>query len=107
MEAYSWEDVIANVGGLLGLWLGASVVSFVQIIHVCLCGSIDKRLSAIKFRKFKNAVYPRSKSNEKFTPAGSIENIAWYGMICLTVRISILSSDFSCECNFVHRYVIN
>lgn len=32
---YSWETFLSNIGGQLGLWLGASVVSFFQILYYC------------------------------------------------------------------------
>lgn len=49
---YSWETFLSNIGGQLGLWLGASVVSFFQIIyycfHYCCTRSEWKRSSSYK-----------------------------------------------------------
>lgn len=35
INSQSWESFVANVGGLLGIWLGASIVSFIQTIYLC------------------------------------------------------------------------
>lgn len=34
-DSQSWKVFIANVDGLLGIPLGASIVSFVQTIYLC------------------------------------------------------------------------
>lgn len=34
---YLWHDLISDVGGLLGLWLGASMMSIFQTLHLCFC----------------------------------------------------------------------
>lgn len=34
-DSQTWEDFIGNVGGLLGIWTGASVLSFVQLFYLC------------------------------------------------------------------------
>lgn len=33
-EGYSLDSLVSNVGGQLGLWLGASVISFFQAIYL-------------------------------------------------------------------------
>lgn len=35
---YGWSDFFANVGGLLGLFMGISIVSFVEIFYFCCSG---------------------------------------------------------------------
>lgn len=45
IDSQSWESFIADVGGLLGIWLGASIVSFVQTIYLC-CFSKDDEADA-------------------------------------------------------------
>lgn len=34
-ELYGITDFLANVGGLLGLFMGISVISFTEIIYFC------------------------------------------------------------------------
>lgn len=40
--AFTIEDAIANVGGLIGLWLGCSIVSFVQAAYYIVLTINDK-----------------------------------------------------------------
>lgn len=40
-DALSWEEFVSSVGGLLGIWMGASILSYVQILHLCFCGDCD------------------------------------------------------------------
>lgn len=42
METQTWEDYVANVGGLLGVWTGASLLSIVQLIYLCFCAQDSK-----------------------------------------------------------------
>lgn len=35
--AYTWTTLVSNVGGLIGIWLGASLLSFLQPIYLLLC----------------------------------------------------------------------
>lgn len=37
VDSRTWEDFVANVGGLLGVWTGASIVSFLQMFYLCCC----------------------------------------------------------------------
>uniref|UniRef100_A0A915IKN6 Uncharacterized protein n=1 Tax=Romanomermis culicivorax TaxID=13658 RepID=A0A915IKN6_ROMCU len=41
VDAQSWEDFVANVGGLLGVWTGASIISFIQLIYLLLLEYLD------------------------------------------------------------------
>lgn len=41
IDDQSWEIFIGNVGGLLGIWTGASIVSFIQLIYLCCCADIE------------------------------------------------------------------
>lgn len=34
-DSQSWESFIGNVGGLLGIWTGASILSLIQIFYLC------------------------------------------------------------------------
>jgi len=38
VDAQTWEDFVASVGGLLGVWTGASIVSFVQMFYILCTG---------------------------------------------------------------------
>lgn len=42
LPAVSWDDAVANVGGLLGLWIGGSILSFIQLIYIFCCTPLDK-----------------------------------------------------------------
>lgn len=33
----SWDNFIGNVGGLLGVWTGASIISIFQLFYLCCC----------------------------------------------------------------------
>lgn len=59
IDSQTWEDLIGNVGGLMGLWLGASIISFLQCVDLCCCHqhrddtttavmTIKKRMNALK-----------------------------------------------------------
>lgn len=37
VDARTWEDFVGNVGGLLGVWTGASIVSFIELVYLCFC----------------------------------------------------------------------
>jgi hypothetical protein len=54
-ELYGWTDFIANFGGLLGLFLGVSILSIVEIIYF------------ISFRQLNEDSQPPSR-----TPSASI-----------------------------------
>lgn len=35
VDSLTWENFIASVGGLLGIWTGASIISFLQVFYLC------------------------------------------------------------------------
>lgn len=37
-ETYTWVTMLSNVGGTIGLFNGASIISFFQLFYLC-CGS--------------------------------------------------------------------
>lgn len=41
VDSLTYDGMIADVGGLLGIWLGASVVTFVQMIYHCCFDNSD------------------------------------------------------------------
>ena len=42
MDSQTWEFFVSNVGGLLGIWTGASVLSFIQLIYLCCCAAVNE-----------------------------------------------------------------
>lgn len=40
-DSETWESFVGNVGGLLGIWTGASILSFVQLFYLCCCADSD------------------------------------------------------------------
>lgn len=46
VPTYTVDTFISNIGGQLGLWLGASVISVVQIVYYC-CLSAWRRRPAL------------------------------------------------------------
>lgn len=47
VSTYSFDAMIGNIGGILGLWLGASIMSFIQILVFlftwCFARQLNKR----------------------------------------------------------------
>lgn len=42
IDSLTWDGLVANIGGLLGIWLGASMVSFLQMFYrCCMCVADD------------------------------------------------------------------
>lgn len=41
----TWQKMLSDIGGMLGLWLGATLLSFVQIIYLCCCSDMDEIFS--------------------------------------------------------------
>lgn len=35
IDPQTWENFVGNVGGLLGIWTGASILSFIQMFYLC------------------------------------------------------------------------
>lgn len=51
IRQYQWHDLVSDLGGLLGLWLGASMMSIVQVVHLCLWPPRKKFSKGIGTRK--------------------------------------------------------
>lgn len=45
VPSFTWDDALANIGGLLGLWLGGSLISFIQIFYFFCCIPMQKSFS--------------------------------------------------------------
>lgn len=43
IDAQSWDNFVGNVGGLLGIWTGASIVSLFQFFYLCCCYNVDNK----------------------------------------------------------------
>lgn len=71
VTALTWENIVGNIGGITGLWLGASVISIIQMVYLLCCRTCDEKLSAFgRKRPNRNRVnsanwpqYPISNSN--------------------------------------------
>lgn len=69
-ELYGQTDFLANCGGLLGLFMGVSLLSFVEIIYFCtlrLCNNLKMRSDRKKSlrRKLEKAEDKSSAELEK------------------------------------------
>lgn len=40
VDSQTWDSFVGNVGGLLGIWTGASILSFLQIFYLLCCETI-------------------------------------------------------------------
>lgn len=45
VSTYSWEIFVSNIGGQLGLWMGGSIVSLIQVVYHILLWFIEKKLT--------------------------------------------------------------
>lgn len=41
----TWETVIGNLGGIFGLWLGASIMSILQMFYLLCCEHCDEKMA--------------------------------------------------------------
>ncbi len=46
-ESYTWVTLLGNVGGTIGLFNGASIISIFQFFYLC-CGSSKKKMNVVK-----------------------------------------------------------
>lgn len=51
VERQTWEDFVANIGGLLGVWTGASLLSAVQLFYLCCFSNMDTNSCTFPSRK--------------------------------------------------------
>lgn len=49
----TWQKMLSDIGGLLGLWVGATLFSFVQVIYLCCCTDVDEFCSQRKLKTNK------------------------------------------------------
>lgn len=45
VENQTWEDFVANIGGLLGIWTGASLLSIVQLFYLCCFSDMEEKVT--------------------------------------------------------------
>lgn len=59
VTTYTWDRFLSNVGGQLGLWVGASVVSIVQLVHFVM------KISYAKCRRYGECKIERMESGKR------------------------------------------
>lgn len=61
VRAVSFESVFAEIGGIIGLWLGASILSILQMFYLCCCSKSCVKFSRVRKSKaqVKNITLPR------------------------------------------------
>lgn len=47
IQRYRWHDLVSDLGGLLGLWLGASMMSLFQVLHLCLWADKTRKENSV------------------------------------------------------------
>lgn len=74
-ELYGVNDFIASCGGLLGLFLGVSILSIVEVIYYCTlrlgCALRQRRSNDNSIRVQKNAVAPAEPGTMIVTPTAA------------------------------------
>ena len=50
-ETYTWNTLVSNIGGQLGLWLGASALSLVQLLYASLAACYRRSVYGENFSK--------------------------------------------------------
>lgn len=45
VQMQTWETFIGDIGCIVGLWLGASIISLFQMVYLCCFTRRDKRMS--------------------------------------------------------------
>lgn len=68
VKTQTWETIIGNVGGILGLWLGASILSIIQMFYLLCCNLCDSKMHEScdrilngSFRKYQTNYQPKKK----------------------------------------------
>lgn len=75
VERQTWEDFVANIGGLLGVWTGASIMSIVQLFYLCCLSHIEpKRI----FKKNNIDNVTPWNNEEEFSKKEISENVTTY-----------------------------
>lgn len=54
VESQNWETIVGDIGGIVGLWLGASVLSIMQMIYLLCCSFCDRKLADLETKYRKN-----------------------------------------------------
>lgn len=73
-DARTWEDFVGNVGGLLGVWTGASIISFLELVYLCCCKEMTCDCCTVDQTKF-GGVFKKKQStikNDRESSANSI-----------------------------------
>lgn len=67
---HNWETLVGNIGGIVGLWLGASVMSVIQLVYL-LCFKRCGRKEPYGKRKREVSMYT-TVQNRSYTPASNL-----------------------------------
>lgn len=60
VKSQTWESLIGNLGGIVGLWLGASIISIMQMFYLLCCEQCDQKMSNFCCPKKINELKPVS-----------------------------------------------
>lgn len=67
VSSQSWENFVGNIGGLLGIWTGASLLSLFQTFYLCCCAEAtcfpnypSKKLSPVNSRQIAGKVFVKT-----------------------------------------------
>lgn len=52
---YTWDGFVGQLGGLVGLWMGASMMSFFEALYLCCCCCYDVRSERIDAPRRSNS----------------------------------------------------
>lgn len=83
---WTLDQFLANVGGLLGLWLGGSIISFIHIIYFCCCyllkacfkhwfPQISRNNSTVALSSYKIRAAAPSSSAKEIKLGAKLENV--------------------------------
>lgn len=72
VPSVTWYGAVANVGGLLGLYLGGSIISVIQMIYLLLCVPLESRISNLWLNRNGN---PKETNVFVQTGTNEFENI--------------------------------
>jgi len=82
-------DIISDIGGIMGLCIGASLMSFVELIDLALnCLSICFRCKDKRVENKEEGLAEKSESEVRFTKLESQLNVCMNKIACLEAELS-------------------